>query len=71
MSQTDSPLPRSRAKAARHSLSGSLERMLPRLVIAPSLAVALFFVYGYMLWTFVLSLTDSGMLPQYDFIGFA
>lgn len=71
MSQTDSPLPRSRAKAGRHSLSGSLERILPRLVIAPSLAVALFFVYGYMLWTFVLSLTDSGMLPQYDFIGFA
>ncbi|MDW5375449.1 sugar ABC transporter permease [Halomonas sp. HP20-15] len=69
MSQTDS-LPRRRANAGRHSLSGTLERVLPRLVVAPSLAVALFFVYGYMLWTFVLSLTNSGMLPQYDFVGF-
>lgn len=69
MSQTDS-LPRRGANAGRRSLSGTLERVLPRLVVAPSLAVALFFVYGYMLWTFVLSLTDSGMLPQYDFVGF-
>ncbi len=69
MSQTDS-LPRQRAKAGRYSLSGTLERVLPRLVVAPSLAVALFFVYGYMLWTFILSLTSSGMLPQYHFVGF-
>ncbi|MEC9482305.1 MAG: sugar ABC transporter permease, partial [Halomonas sp.] len=54
----------------RRSLSSSLERVLPRLVVAPSFAVALFFVYGYMLWTFILSLTNSRMLPQYDFVGF-
>lgn len=64
-------LPRARAQAGRRSLSGFLERALPRLVVAPSLAVALFFVYGYMLWTFILSLTKSRMLPQYDFAGFA
>ncbi|WP_136067772.1 carbohydrate ABC transporter permease [Modicisalibacter radicis] len=69
MSQTDSP-PRRGANAGRHSLSGTLERVLPRLVVAPSFAVALFFVYGYMIWTFVLSLTGSRMLPQYDFVGF-
>ncbi|MBZ5877705.1 carbohydrate ABC transporter permease [Chromohalobacter israelensis] len=63
--------PRVGGKGRRRSLAGQVERFLPRLVVAPSLAVALFFVYGYMLWTFVLSLTDSRMLPQYDFVGFA
>jgi len=39
-------------------------------VLAPSVAISLFFVYGFMLWTFVLSLTSSRMLPSYDFVGF-
>ncbi|BBI60405.1 sugar ABC transporter permease [Vreelandella sulfidaeris] len=43
---------------------------MPRLVLAPSVAISLFFVYGFMLWTFVLSLTSSRMLPSYDFVGF-
>ncbi|WP_280547570.1 MULTISPECIES: sugar ABC transporter permease [unclassified Halomonas] len=55
----------------RRSSSGHLQAWLPRLVLAPSVAVSLFFVYGFMLWTFVLSLTSSRMLPSYDFIGFA
>nr|WP_297456748.1 sugar ABC transporter permease [uncultured Halomonas sp.] len=56
---------------ARRTPSGWLQAWLPRIVVAPSLAVSLFFVYGFMLWTFVLSLTSSRMLPSYDFIGFA
>ena len=55
----------------RRTPSGLLQDWLPRIVVAPSLAVSLFFVYGFMLWTFVLSLTSSRMLPSYDFIGFA
>jgi glucose/mannose transport system permease protein len=47
-----------------------LQAWLPRLVLAPSVAISLFFVYGFMLWTFVLSLTSSRMLPSYDFVGF-
>lgn len=50
--------------------SGWLQAWLPRLVLAPSVAIILFFVYGFMLWTFVLSLTSSRMLPSYDFVGF-
>lgn len=50
--------------------SGWLQARLPRLVLAPSVAIILFFVYGFMLWTFVLSLTSSRMLPSYDFVGF-
>ncbi|RFA24744.1 ABC transporter permease [Alkalilimnicola ehrlichii] len=48
-----------------------LQAWLPKLVLAPSVAAALFFVYGFMLWTFVLSLTNSRMLPSYEFVGFA
>ena len=56
--------------ALRPTASGRLQAWLPRLVLAPSVAVSLFFVYGFMLWTFVLSLTSSRMLPSYDFVGF-
>lgn len=54
----------------RSTPPGSLQAWLPRLVLAPSVAISLFFVYGFMLWTFVLSLTSSRMLPSYDFVGF-
>ena len=56
--------------ALRPTASGRLQAWLPRLVLAPSVAVSLFFVYGFMLLTFVLSLTSSRMLPSYDFVGF-
>jgi glucose/mannose transport system permease protein len=42
---------------------------LPRLVISPSLVLVLVFVYGFIAYTGYLSLTDSKMLPSYDFIG--
>ncbi|QNI03566.1 sugar ABC transporter permease [Halomonas sp. SH5A2] len=56
--------------APRASTLGGLQAWLPRLVLAPSVAISLFFVYGFMLWTFILSLTSSRMLPSYDFVGF-
>ena len=43
------------AGAKRSTPSGGLQAWLPRLVLAPSVAISLFFVYGFMLWTFVLS----------------
>ncbi|MCC5884310.1 MAG: sugar ABC transporter permease [Halomonas sp.] len=56
---------------ARRSHAGMLQACLPKLVLAPSVAISLFFVYGFMLWTFILSLTNSRMLPSYEFVGFA
>jgi glucose/mannose transport system permease protein len=41
-----------------------------RLALAPSFAVILVAVYGFMVWTGVISLTSSRMLPSYNFIGF-
>ena len=46
-----------------------LQKNLPKIVIAPSFAVILWFVYGFVLWTFYISLTKSRMLPRYEFWG--
>lgn len=48
-----------------------LERHLPRIVVAPLFALSLFFVYGFIAWTAYISLTPSGVLPNYDFQGLA
>ena len=47
-----------------------LQRNLPRIVVGPSFAVILWFVYGFVLWTFYVSFTRSKMLPRYDWWGF-
>ena len=47
-----------------------LQDWLPKVVLAPSFAVILLFVYGFIAFTVVLSFTGSKMLPKWDFIGF-
>ncbi|MDA8250576.1 MAG: sugar ABC transporter permease [Rhodospirillales bacterium] len=47
-----------------------LAELLPRLVLAPSFAITLLFVYGFILWTIYLSFTRSRMLPVYELTGF-
>jgi len=51
-------------------MSGWLTRNIPKIVVAPSLAAVLFFVYGFIVWTGYVSLTRSRILPRYDFDGF-
>jgi glucose/mannose transport system permease protein len=58
-------IPREEARSTR-----SLQDILPRLVLAPSFAVILIFVYGFILWTVYLSFTHSRMMPVYTFTGF-
>jgi glucose/mannose transport system permease protein len=53
----------SRGTAAR------LSRWMPRLVLAPSFALAFVFIYGLIAWNGVLSLTASRLLPNYEFVG--
>ncbi|MDD4978306.1 MAG: sugar ABC transporter permease [Gallionella sp.] len=48
----------------------SVERFLPKLVLAPTFVVTLLFIYGFILWTGYLSFTQSRMLPNYDLVGF-
>jgi glucose/mannose transport system permease protein len=42
---------------------------LPQLVVAPSLALGLAFIYGFMAWNGYLSVSASRMLPNYEFVG--
>jgi len=44
--------------------------ILPKLVLAPSLAAILLFVYGFILFTGYLSFSNSKILPNFDLIGF-
>ena len=46
-----------------------LKKNLPKIVVAPSFAVLLRFVYGFIAWTFYISLTKSKLLPSYEFWG--
>ena len=46
-----------------------LQNWLPKIVLAPSFAVMVIFVYGFIAFTIYLSFTDSRMLPSYDLVG--
>jgi len=46
-----------------------LQGWLPKLVLSPSLAVIVLFVYGFIAYTVVLSFTGSKMLPRFSWVG--
>jgi glucose/mannose transport system permease protein len=46
------------------------DNWLPRLVLSPTIIASLIFVYGFIFLTAYLSLTDSHMMPNYDYAGF-
>lgn len=46
-----------------------LQEWLPKLVLAPSLAMVIYFVYGFILFTVYLSFTDSRLLPSFGWVG--
>ena len=58
----------SRRAGARQPFS--LQDAIPKLVLAPSFAITLLFVYGFILWTIYLSFSKSRMLPVYELTGF-
>ena len=47
-----------------------IEKQMPKLVLAPSFAASLIFVYGFIGWTAWVSLTKSKLLPRYDIVGY-
>jgi len=49
---------------------GRLQELLPKLVLAPSFAAVLLFVYGFIFFTGWLSFTDSRILPSFGWVGF-
>ena len=48
-----------------------LDAWLPKLVVAPGLVLGFAFIYGFMIWNGVLSVTASRMLPNYEWVGVA
>ena len=46
------------------------DRWLPKLVLSPTLAASLVFVYGFILITIALSFTASRLLPHWEWAGF-
>src|SRR5579863_3949816 len=42
---------------------------MPKLVLSPSIAISLIFVYGFILVTGYLSLSNSTLMPRYTFVG--
>ena len=47
-----------------------LQYLIPKIVLAPSLAMVLLFVYGFIVFTIYLSFTDSRILPSFNLVGF-
>lgn len=47
-----------------------LEYYIPKLVVAPTFIAMLIFIYGYIFWNALLSVTNSRFLPTYDIVGF-
>ena len=46
-----------------------LENAIPKLVVTPTFLIMIIFIYGFIFWNFVLSLTTSKLLPVYTFAG--
>lgn len=57
------------ASSAEADLRTRIQDWLPKIVMAPSFAVTLLFVYGFILFTVFLSFTGSKMLPNYTLVG--
>lgn len=57
--------------ASPTSLVGRLRKRANVLAVIPSGLLLLIFVYGFVLWSFVISLTDSTLAPRYNFVGLA
>ena len=50
-------------------LRDRFDRHVPKLVLAPTTAIIMIAVYGFIGWTFWISLSSSRVLPVYDFAG--
>ncbi len=57
--------------AMQEDLKTRLQHWIPKLVLSPSLALTLVFVYGFILFSLYLSFTDSRLLPSYNLVGFS
>lgn len=57
------------APAERPGLAERLGRAMPLIVLTPSLIASFVYVFLFAAWTFYISLSNSTLLPSYDFVG--
>ena len=57
------------ARAGDVDFKTKLQHWIPKVVLSPSLALVLIFVYGFILFTVYLSFTDSRILPSFGWLG--
>ncbi|WP_176084569.1 sugar ABC transporter permease [Martelella sp. HB161492] len=57
------------SQASTVDLRTRLQEWIPKIVLSPSIAAMLVFVYGFIALTVYLSFSNSKMLPSYDLIG--
>src|SRR6185295_12521503 len=56
--------------AERGQWRDRLALWLPQLILAPSLFVSFVYVFVFTGWTLYVSLSNSSLLPSYDYVGF-
>jgi len=54
---------------ARADFKTRLQYILPKIVLSPSLALIMVFVYGFIIFTIYLSFTNSRILPSFSLVG--
>jgi len=69
LNETPGGFPSPMAKGGAGRIYDLMETWLPKIVIAPTFLACVVFIYGYILWTAVLSMTPSRLLPLYEFVG--
>ena len=57
------------ARSTAIDMRTRLQEWIPKIVLAPSVATTLIFVYGFILFTVYLSFTNSKILPTYGWVG--
>lgn len=58
------------ASTADADFKTRLQNLIPKLVLSPSIAMMIVFVYGFILFSVYLSFTDSRLLPSFGWVGF-
>jgi glucose/mannose transport system permease protein len=70
MALADTSRDRTDGRAHGKDFRTKLLEWLPKIVLAPSVAMVGLFVYGFILFTLYLSFTDSRILPSFGWVGF-
>ena len=58
------------ARTADADFKTRLQNWIPKLVLSPTIAMMVVFVYGFILFSVYLSFTDSRLLPSFGWVGF-